>query len=163
MLCFILTSRWRKGVHQYFMSSHLRSFFPTSGLFAFFRLSWLFLRNNTHCQKLHRLVTIADMTVFSILLWHLLQILLYLTDNFLFYSFASLKTFVLKCLTIWISQNSSAQPANQVALQPQSTRPPEKKYGNQKGEVNTNSNAGELIGSGFWFYIIETYVNKQVF
>lgn len=41
---------------------------------SLFRLSWLFLWNKTHCQTLHRLVTIAEMHVFSILHCHHLQI-----------------------------------------------------------------------------------------
>lgn len=74
---------------------------------SLFGLSWLFLRNKTHCQTLHRLVTVAEMHVSSILHCHHLQIFSLCLNHGLNRTNLSIyllpwETFVLKCLTIWI-------------------------------------------------------------
>lgn len=127
MQCLILTSRWRKGVHQYFMHSHLRSFFPTSGLFALSsHFLGCFFGIRLTVKTLHRLVTVVDMPVFSILHCHHLQILSMCLAEVSSYLLA-LRDF---CFEVSHhmdqNQNSSAQPANQVALQIHLTHPPQK-------------------------------------
>lgn len=69
---------------------------------SLFGLSWLFLRNKTHCQTLHRLVTVAEIHVFSILHCHHLQSFSLCLNRTNLSIYLPWETFVLKCLTIWI-------------------------------------------------------------
>jgi len=111
MQCLFWTTRWRKGAHQYFIRSHLRSFFPTSGLFA---LSSHFLGSffgiRLTVKRFIGLLLLLRSIMFSILHGHHLQILSLCLKRTNIFIYSPWETFVLKCLSKWIKTAQLNQP-----------------------------------------------------